>query len=441
MMSSFQFHFARLAVIVGIVLQLILCETLLSAAPDKTEYKFDFGSGKAALGYIPVIPSTVYNNEIGYGFDLGSSVTAVDRGGDDALRDEFCNSDKPFFFSVVLPEGNYNVTVTLGDKTEATDNTIKSESRRLMVEKVVTEPGKFVTRTFTVNIRTPKIASNGNVKLKPREKGPPLVLHWDDKLTLEFNGSRPCVCGLEIAKADNAITIYLAGDSTVTDQPREPWNSWGQMLPRFFKPGVAIANYAESGETMKNFIGEKRLEKVLSTIKAGDYLFIQFGHNDMKDKSPGAGAFTTYKDNLKRVIDEARKRGALPVLVTPMHRLKFDADGKIENTLGDYPDAVRQTAKEEKLPLIDLNNMSKTFYEALGPENVKKAFQDTTHHNNYGSYELAKCIVEGIKTNKLDVAKYLVDDIHPFDPSKPDPVEKFDIPASPQSTREKPEGN
>jgi hypothetical protein len=124
-----------------------------------------------------------------------------------------------------------------------------------------------------------------------------------------------------------------------------------------------------------------------------------------------------------------------------MHRLKFDAEGKIENTLGDYPDAVRQTAKEENLPLIDLNNMSKAFYEAMGPENAKKAFQDTTHHNNYGSYELAKCIVEGIKANKLDIAKYFADDVQPFDPSKPDPVEKFNIPASPQSTIVKPEGN
>ena len=83
-----------------------------------------------------------------------------------------------------------------------------------------------------------------------------------------------------------------------------------------------------------------------------------------------------------------------------MHRLSFDAEGKIENTLGDYPEAVRQTAKEENVPLIDLNDMSKTFYEALGPQNAKKAFQDGTHHNNYGSYELAKCIVEGIKAEQ-----------------------------------------
>ncbi len=257
----------------------------LSAA-DKMLFKFDFGPGKVAPGYIQVLPATIYTKELGYGFDLDSTVSAIDYGGDDALRGDFCTDEKPFVFSVALPEGNYNVTVTLGDQTAATNTTIKAESRRLMLEKVVTEPGKFATRTFTVNIHTPKIAADGEVKLKPREIGPPLVLHWDDKLTLEFNGPRPCICAMEISKVDDAVTVYLAGDSTVTDQPREPWNSWGQMLPRFFKPGVAVANHAESGESLKSFIGEKRLDKIFSTIKAGDYLFIQFGHNDQKDKSP-----------------------------------------------------------------------------------------------------------------------------------------------------------
>jgi lysophospholipase L1-like esterase len=429
------------AIIGHVVIGVLLYASMVYAEQDKAPFKFDFGPGRVEPGYIQVLPTTVYNRELGYGFDLGSTASAVDRGGDDALRGDFCTSDKPFYFSVALPEGNYNVTVTLGDKNESTNTTIKAESRRLMLEKVVTEPGKFATRTFTVNVRTPKIAGDGNVKLKPREIGPPLYLHWDDKLTLEFNGLRPSICAMEITKADDAITIYLAGDSTVTDQPREPWNSWGQMLPRFFKQGVAIANHAESGESLRSFIGEKRLDKIMSIIKPGDYLFIQMGHNDQKDKSPNAGAFTTYKDALKRFIADARKHQAIPVLVTPMHRLKFDAEGKIENTLGDFPEAVRQTAKEENVPLIDLNYMSKSFYEALGPLNVKKAFQDGTHHNNYGSYELAKCIVEGINANKLGIVKFLVDDVPAFDPSRPDPVETFIMPASPESTTIKPEGN
>src|SRR5579872_2578515 len=104
---------------------------------------------------------------------------------------------------------------------------------------------------------------------------------------------------LEIRKADDAITVYIAGDSTVTDQPKEPWAAWGQILPRFFKQGVAIANHAESGESLKSFMGERRLEKILETIKAGDYLFIQFAHNDQKPGSSHVDPFTTYRDTLK----------------------------------------------------------------------------------------------------------------------------------------------
>ena len=126
-------------------------------------------------------------------------------------------------------------------------------------------------------------------------------------------------------------TLFLLGDSTVCDQPREPYNSWGQMLPRFFKSGVAVANHAESGESLRSSLGAKRLDKVLSLMKPGDYLFIQYGHNDEKEKGAGVGAFTTYKASLKHFVEEARKRGGTVVLITPMHRLKFDAAGQITN--------------------------------------------------------------------------------------------------------------
>jgi lysophospholipase L1-like esterase len=389
-----------------------------SAGPSR----FDFGSDEVSAG-------AVYTKESGFGFDLGSMVTCGPAS---------CTSDRPFFFSVRLPEGNYNVTLKLGDAAAASVTTVKAESRRLMIEKVKTAPGEFVTRTFTVNIRTPRIATGGEVKLKDRELG---VLHWDDKLTLEFNDAHPSVSAIEITPAQHAVTVYIVGDSTVTDQPREPWNSWGQMLPRFFKAGVAIANHAESGESLKSSLHARRLDKVLSTIQAGDYLFIQFGHNDQKERGEGVGAFTTYKSDLKRYVAEARKHGAIPVLITPVNRRTFDDGGKITNSLGDYPDAVRQAAAEESVALIDLNAMSKPFYEALGPENSKKAFVDNTHHNNYGSYELAKCIVEGIKAARLGIAKFLVDDVPHFDPSHPDPLESFGVPASPLSAAIKPDGN
>ena len=427
----------RLTAVV-VVASLALGAETCRAGADTTSFRFDFGPGAVAPGSIQVVPAAVYSKERSYGFDLGSTVSGVDRGGDDPVRGDYCTSDKPFFFSVDLPEGNYHVTVTLGDQAGESTTTVKAESRRLMLESVRTARGEFATRTFTVNLRNSRIGSGGRVKLKTREQD---VLHWDDKLTLEFNGTHPCLCALEISRVEDAVTVYLVGDSTVTDQPREPWNSWGQMLPRFFKPGVAVANHAESGEALRSFAAENRLEKVLSTIKAGDYLFIQFGHNDQKERGEGVGAFTTYKQSLKHFVAEARKRGAFPVLLTPMNRRTFDAGGKITNSLGDYPEAVRQTAQEENAPLIDLNAMSKPFYEALGPADSKKAFVDNTHHNNYGSYELARCVVEGIKANHLGIAQFLVDDLPPFDPGRPDPIERVAIPASPQRTATVPEGN
>jgi hypothetical protein len=299
--------------IISLSFLLALTTTPLSAADptptaetSKTSFKFTFGPAKTAPRYTQVSATTLYSKERGYGFDLGSKVEAIDRGGDDALHAGFCTSDKPFFFSVALPEGNYNVRVTLGDLKGDSTTTVKAELRRLLLEKVQTEAEKIETRTFTVNIRTPKIASGGEVRLKDREKTTEM-LAWDEKLTLEFNNTRPCLCALEITRVEDAVTVYILGDSTVCDQPREPWNSWGQMLPRFFKSGVAIANHAESGESLKSSLGAKRLEKVLSTMKKGDYLFIQLGHNDMKERGEGVGAFTTYKADLKRFVAAARQ--------------------------------------------------------------------------------------------------------------------------------------
>jgi lysophospholipase L1-like esterase len=411
------------------------------ARPGVTRLRFDFGTGNVKRGYSQVSAATVYTKELGYGFEPGADVTCVDRGGDE-LRGDLCTSDKPFFFSVALPEGNYNVTVTFGDRATDTATTVKAELRRLMLEEVRTARGRFETRTFTVNVRRPQISTGGEVKLKDRERTTE-AWAWDEKLTLEFNNTRPAVCAVEVERADDAPTLFLLGDSTVCDQPREPYNSWGQMLTRFLKSGVAVANHAESGESLRSSLGAGRLDKVLSLMRPGDYLFIQYGHNDEKERGEGVGAFTTYKASLKRFVAGARGRGATPVLITPMHRRTFDAAGHITDSHGDYDDAVRQVAAEEKVALIDLHAMSKPFYEALGIEESLKAFapKDGTHHNNYGSYELAKCVVRGIRAARLGLVKYLADDAPPFDPTHPDPVEAFKVPASPLLADVKPLGN
>jgi lysophospholipase L1-like esterase len=301
-----------------------------------------------------------------------------------------------------------------------------------MLEEVHTRAGEFKTRTFIVNVRTPAIPGGDRVRLKQRERENEMVA-WDDKLTLEFNGDHPSLATLEIAPT-NVPTVYLLGDSTVCDQPREPWNSWGQMLTRFFGPGVAVANHSQSGESIRSSLGANRFDKVFSLIKPGDYLFLQFGHNDMKDRAPDALA--TYESNLKMIVEQTREKGATPVLVTSMERKA----GVNSPTLQGYPDTVCDVAREDDVALIDLNDMSLQLYRALG-EDLDRAFQDGTHHNAYGSYQLAQCVVEGIRTSGLPLAKLLAEDVVPFDPAQPDPVAAFGLPASPDMSELKPEGN
>jgi lysophospholipase L1-like esterase len=210
------------------------------------------------------------------------------------------------------------------------------------------------------------------------------------------------------------------------------------MLTRFLKPGIAVANHAESGESLRSSLGAKRLEKVLSTMHDGDWLFIQYGHNDMKAVDAAA-----YKADLKRFVAEARKKGGKPVLITPMHRRTFDGD-KITNSHRDFPDAVRAAALEENVPLIDLHAMSQKLYEAWGPEKSVQGFstpRDGTHHNNYGAYELAQCVIEGIRRNQLEIARFIRDDAPVFDPARPDPLEQFAVPASPRFPSQTPDGN
>lgn len=393
--------------------------------------RFDFGPGSVEPGWVKVSADMEYDAAVGHGFEPGSQPTGVDRGGNDPLRRDFVTGDEPLSFSVRLPEGNYHVDMVFGDLNAGSTNTIKAESRRLMLERVVTRSGEFVTGAFTVNTRTPALPGGESVRLKTREKG---VLHWDDKLTIEFNGSRPAVCAMEIIPTTNVVTVYLLGDSTVTDQPKEPWNSWGQMLTRFFQPGVAVANHAESGESLKGSLGARRVKKVLSTIRPGDYLFVQFGHNDMKDHA--TNALATYKANLKQLVADTCSRGARPVLMTSMERKA----GVTKDTLAGYPQTVRDVAREDNVPLIDLHTMSRTLYRALG-DDLDKAFQDGTHHNAYGSYELARCVVRGIRQNNLPLARYLAEDVPEFDPAYPDAPDRFSVPASAEQSNDKPDGD
>jgi lysophospholipase L1-like esterase len=381
---------------------LLLALVNAQAAP----LRFDFTPGGNAQG------KPAYDDAVGFGFEPG-----------DATR-----------FSVRVPEGNYRVTALLGGAATAGDTTLLAEQRRLMFENVRTGKRKTLQRSCIVNVRTPDLAQpppnapgGARVRLKPREQG---SLTWDDRLTLEFGGAAPQVAALEIDAVD-APTLYLAGDSTVTDQPDAPSASWGQMLPRFFAPQIAVANHAESGETLKSFVTEQRLDKLLAGLRAGDWVMIQFGHNDQKSQWPQtyAEAATTYRSWLRVYLAEVRRRGATPLLVTSPERRNFDAQGRIVSSLADYPQAVRDVAREDGVALVDLNDMSRRFYEALGPERAALAFadqgRDRTHHNEYGAYSLARMVIAGLRDCDprllAGLAQHIAADAGSYDPSHPVP--------------------
>lgn len=437
------------SVLVGVAISLTMAA---GAMAQGTAMKFDCGvaKGATALSAKTLIPEGPMPAAGTFGFDL-KTVPASFTGG-------ACASDKPFFFSVTVPDGNYKVTVVLGGPG-ASVTTLKGEARRLLLLEKQVAAKASDTEEFVLNVRTAPIAGSkaaadgtpGSVKLKSREIG---AMDWDGKLTLEFNGEHPAVRSISVVPVTDVPTVYIAGDSTVVDQDKEPWAAWGQMLPAFVTSKVAISNQAESGETIKSFQGERRFEKIFSTIKAGDYLMIQFNHNDQK-AGGGFVSIDEYKALMRKYIAMAKEKGATTILVTAMNRRVFDDAGKIRATLGDYPDAVRAVAKEDGVMMIDLNAMSKTLFEAMGPDGTLKAFvhypadtfpnqakalADDTHFNAYGAYELARAMVQDMQRQKLPLAAYLRKDITPFDAGKPDALASFKLPASPTVSAETPYG-
>ncbi len=243
-------------------------------------YRFDFGLGAAEDGYTKVTAQTCYEKMIGYGFSSTDKVNAKDRGGNQPLRRDFCIPQNSCFL-VDVPDGTYSVSILLGDELADTETTVKAGEGRMMVNKQRTVPGHFVWVRFAVWVT-------------------------DGRLKLIFSGLAPRINAMEITAAPQTCTLFLAGDSTVTDQPADgyPYTGWGQMLPQYLKADAAVANYALSGRSSKSFIREGHLDAIWSKIKPYDYLLIQFAHNDQKyGEDRYTEPFTTYKETLKRYIE------------------------------------------------------------------------------------------------------------------------------------------
>ncbi|MBP2160815.1 MULTISPECIES: rhamnogalacturonan acetylesterase [Asticcacaulis] len=326
--------------------------------------------------------------------------------------------------------GDYEVTVAL--RGTGTPAAIWAEDRRLMVAPVALKAGETKSVKVIVNVRNPYLVQAE----QDVAKGPKVGLRgsdekdfsWDDQLILRVTGAE--LVGFELTPV-SARRILIAGDSTVADQNGSDYASWGQMLPRFLDAKLSVANHARSGETMKSFVTSLRWDKLLSELRAGDVVLIQFGHNDEKKQWPRtyAAADGAYPAWLSAFVADVRQRGGQPVLVTPVARRAFK-DGKVENTHAGYDAAVRGVARQLNVPLIDLTEKTTRMYESLGPDVSLLAFgnkgADKTHHNGYGAYTIA-CYVAKELTGFKDLKVGAAVDMPACSPDKPQDPKTFTI--------------
>ena len=207
------------------------------------------------------------------------------------------------------------------------------------------------------------------------------------------------------------IRIVVIGDSTVqTFDPESNKRGWGQVIGDYFSEDVEIINLAKSGRSTITFINEGRWENALK--ENADYVFIQFGHNDShaKEKPESTDAETDYKDYLRQYVNESRQVGMTPVLITPMHRRRFENDGKITQELMPYADAMKIIAKEKNVTIVDLHASSGTAFEELGDEgssDLSCSLEDRTHFSEKGARLMAKLITTELSGISPDLKKYI----------------------------------
>lgn len=221
------------------------------------------------------------------------------------------------------------------------------------------------------------------------------------------------------------ITVYLIGDSTMSIKLAKnyPETGWGMPFVYFFDSTVRVDNRAQNGRSTKSFLNENRWQPVVNNLQEGDYVFVQFGHNDEVPSKKNATTPGEFKNNLVRYITDTRAKKAQPVLLTPVARRKFDDAGKLVGTHEQYSQIVRDVAKEQKVPLIDLDAKSKTLLQQWGVEkskllynqlapgehpNYPKGVEDNTHFNELGARVMAQLVLQGIKELGLELQERIV---------------------------------
>ncbi len=356
------------------------------------------------------------------------------------------------FFSVAVPEGSYRVTAMLGAAQDAGSTTIKAELRRLMLQNLPAASRGTVQASFTVHVRNALIHAGpnraaGQVALRVPRESVDEGWNWDGKLTLEIHAAPSALQALHIEPVVVPL-LFVLGDSTVADQPREPYASWGQMLPRWFGPGAAVVSLAQSGETFRDSLRRRRLDKILALARPGDTVLMQYGHNDQKQLRDGSGSVASYQAEIRQHLAALQDARLQPVLVTPVERRFFEPDGSLRPTLADHVAAMRAVAAEAQVPLLDLNAASRRLYAAVGPAQAPALFAtgadgraDPTHHNNPGAWLLAGLVAQGLQELKLPIAAQLRRDAPKVNAAQPPALADIAIAPSPLTTRQRPAGD
>lgn len=300
-----------------------------------------------------------------------------------------CTGTSPIRCSFDVPSGNYDVSVEVGDGTVAAVSRVSAETRHYAGPALRTAAGAFAVATFTVNVRA-EVHDGG-------QSAPGNVL---DVL---IDGDAPKLRGIGIRPAASSVTVFIASDSTACDwvstntsalAPDE--TGWGQVLSMYLTPGVAVANYADSGETSGSFYG-KFFPAARDAMKAGDYLLIQFGHNNKSEAD-----IARYADDLSRYLADARSRNVTPVIVTPVSRASATAQNSGFNGLDQV---ARDLAAREGVALIDLTVLSQAFYATVSDKNA--LFIDGTHFHEDGAIGVAGVVAQALKASELGLATFV----------------------------------
>jgi lysophospholipase L1-like esterase len=230
-----------------------------------------------------------------------------------------------------------------------------------------------------------------------------------------------------IISAQKKPTLFLIGDSTMSNKEnpdKNPEHGWGQVLGQFMTNGIGIQNHAMNGRSSKSFRTEGRWDTVEKQLKKGDYVIIQFGHNDqkVKDSTKFTNPYTQYRANLERYVNEARAKGAIPILMTSITRRNFNENGVLVDTHTDYPLVARMVANDLKVSFVDMQLLTEQMEIAYGPENSKKLHlhfkegenayypkgkADDTHLSRLGAETVAKLALKELKGLKIGLEKYI----------------------------------